>query len=116
MLKLLADENFDNQIVRGLLRRNPKLDIVRVQEVGLSGSEDPKILAWASETDRVLLTHDVETITYYAYARIEQNLYMAGVIEIPMGASIGRAIEDILLLIECSSEDEVQGQIHYLPF
>ncbi len=57
MLKLLADENFDNQIVRGLLRRNPKLDIVRVQEVGLSGSDDPKILAWASETDRVLLTH-----------------------------------------------------------
>jgi hypothetical protein len=36
MLKLLADENFDNQIVRGLLRRNSKLDIVRVQEVGLS--------------------------------------------------------------------------------
>jgi hypothetical protein len=116
MLKLIADENCDNQIVRGLLRRNPKLDIVRVQDVGLSGIDDPKILAWAAETNRVLLTHDVATITHYAYERIEQNLPMAGVIEIPMGASIGRTIEDILLLMECSSEDEVQGQIHYLPF
>ena len=40
MLRLAADENFNGDIVRGLLRRNPKRDIVRVQEVGLSGAED----------------------------------------------------------------------------
>ncbi len=33
MLRLAADENFDNNIVRGLLRRRPDLDIVRVQQV-----------------------------------------------------------------------------------
>ena len=31
MLKFLADENFDNTIIRGLFRRNLKLYIVRVQ-------------------------------------------------------------------------------------
>jgi hypothetical protein len=36
MLRLLADENIEIKIVRGLLRRKPDLDIVRVQEVGLS--------------------------------------------------------------------------------
>ncbi|MEI6443356.1 MAG: hypothetical protein WCO29_09595 [Nostocales cyanobacterium ELA583] len=36
-MKPLADENFDNTIVRGLLRRNPNIDIVRVQDVGLLG-------------------------------------------------------------------------------
>ncbi|MDJ1169812.1 DUF5615 family PIN-like protein [Roseofilum sp. BLCC_M154] len=116
MLKLLADENFDNAIIRGLLRRNCNIDVVRVQDVGLSGIDDPTILEWAADRDRVLLTHDVATITRYAYERIEQNLPMAGVIEIPMGASIGQAIEDILLLLECSIEDEIAGQIHYLPF
>ena len=40
MLKLLADENFDNTIVRGLLRRRPNTDIVRVQDVGLAGKDD----------------------------------------------------------------------------
>lgn len=116
MIKLLADENFDNTIVRGLLRRNSKIDIVRVQDMGLSGVDDPSILAWAAKQNRVLLTHDVATITRYAYERIEQNLPMNGVVEVPMDASIGRAIEDIFLLIECSSEEELQGQIHYLPF
>lgn len=47
MLKLLADENFDNTIVRGLWRRNPNIDIVRVQDVGLLSEDDPTILAWA---------------------------------------------------------------------
>jgi len=30
MLQFAADENFNNDIVRGLLRRKPDLDIVRV--------------------------------------------------------------------------------------
>jgi len=48
MLLLIADENFNNDIVRGLLRQNPNLDIVRVQDVGLRGEEDPVILEWAA--------------------------------------------------------------------
>jgi hypothetical protein len=30
-IRLLADEDFDHDIVRGILRRNPNIDIVRVQ-------------------------------------------------------------------------------------
>ena len=37
MLRLAADENFNGDMIRGLLRRSPSLDIVRVQDVGLSG-------------------------------------------------------------------------------
>jgi len=39
MLKFLADENFNNNIVRGLLRRQPNLDIIRIQDADLSGAE-----------------------------------------------------------------------------
>ena len=35
-LRFLVDEDFDNDIVRGLLRRLPILDVVRAQDVGLS--------------------------------------------------------------------------------
>ena len=48
MLMLAADENFNNNIVRGLFRRNPQLDIVRIQDVGLSGADDLTILEWAA--------------------------------------------------------------------
>ncbi|WP_347242249.1 DUF5615 family PIN-like protein [Nostoc sp. FACHB-892] len=59
MLKLLADENFDNTVVRGLFRRSPEIDIVRVQDIGLSNKDDPTILDWAAQEGRILLTHDV---------------------------------------------------------
>lgn len=115
MLRLLADENFNNNIVRGLLRRVADLDIVRVQDVGLAGVDDPTLLEWAAQHNRVLLTHDVSTITQYAYARIEAVQAMPGVFEVSRTAPIGPVIEDILLLVECSLEDEWAGQIRYLP-
>jgi predicted nuclease of predicted toxin-antitoxin system len=61
MALFLADENFNNQIVRGVLRQSPDIDIVRVQDVGLSGADDPDILAWAAQERRIVLTHDVAT-------------------------------------------------------
>lgn len=51
MLSLAADENFNNDIVRGLQRRNPQVDIVRVQDAGLCGASDEAILEWAATRD-----------------------------------------------------------------
>ncbi len=116
MLKLLADENFDNTIIRGLFRRNPEVDIVRVQDIGLSGKDDPTVLEWAAQEGRILLTHDVATITRYAYERVRQDQPMPGVIEIKVDAPIGQVIKDILVLVECSQEGEIEGQIQYLPW
>ncbi len=82
MLHLLADENFNNDILRGVLRRKPDADIVRVQDVDLSGADDPTVLAWAVEAGRVLLTHDVTTITKYAYARVVAGEAMPGFVEV----------------------------------
>ncbi len=115
MLKLAADENFNNDIIRGLLRRKPDLDIVRIQEAGLSGANDVSVLEWAAQEERILLTHDVKTITRYAYERIEAALVMPGVFEVSRRVPVGVAIEDILLLAECSFDGEWEGQVRYLP-
>lgn len=50
MVRLLADENFNGDIVRGLLLRRPELDLVRVQDVELDGLEDPDVLTWRPTT------------------------------------------------------------------
>ncbi len=115
MLRLAFDENFNNDIVRGLLRRKPDLDVVRIQDIGLSGADDSRVLEWAARENRVLLTHDVTTITRYAYERVQAGQQMPGVFEVTRAVSIGRAIEDILLLVECSFDGEWEGQIRYLP-
>ena len=43
MIRFAVDEDFDNRIVRGLLRLLPTLDIVRAQDAGLLGKRDPAI-------------------------------------------------------------------------
>jgi predicted nuclease of predicted toxin-antitoxin system len=73
MLALVADENFNNDIVRGLLRRKPDLNIVHVQDVGLSGADDPTVLEWASRQRRVIFTHDASTMTHHAYERVRSG-------------------------------------------
>ncbi|PZU95271.1 MAG: hypothetical protein DCE90_12995 [Pseudanabaena sp.] len=114
-MKFLADENFDNTIIRGLLRRKPDVDIVRVRDVGLAGKDDPTVLEWAAQENRVLLSHDVATITRYAYERMAASQTMTGVIEVTFDAPIGRVIEDLLFILDCSLEGELEGQIYYLP-
>ncbi|MGH7966193.1 MAG: DUF5615 family PIN-like protein [Candidatus Binatia bacterium] len=115
MLRLAADENFNNNIVRGVLRQRPELDIVRIQDVGLSRADDSTVLEWCARERRVLLTHDVTTITRYAYARVQAGQPMPGVFEVNRALPLSQVIEDILLLAECSLEGEWEGQVRYLP-
>ncbi len=92
VLRLVADENFNNDIVRALFRHRPELGLVRVQDFGLYGAEDVAVLDWAAEEGRVLLTHDVRTITAYAYERVRAGLPMSGVFEIRRTVPLGEAI------------------------
>ena len=115
MIRFICDEDFNNRILRGLLLRQTELDIVRVQDTQLAGAKDPAILEWAAREHRVLLTHDVSTMTRHAQERIESGQSIAGVIEVPQSLSIGRAIEDILTIVVCSSVQELENQIQYLP-
>jgi hypothetical protein len=115
MLAFAVDENFNNDIIRGMLRRRPGVNIVRVQDVGLSGASDSAVLAWAAAEGRVLLTHDVSTITQHAYERSSAGLPMPGVFQVAREVPIGVAIEDIILLAEYSHDGEWAGQVRYLP-
>lgn len=115
MLCLLADENLDGNIVRGVMRRVRGVDVVRVQDVGLAGADDPTVLAWAAEHGRVLITHDVETVTRFAFERVDAGLPMPGVIEVTAWAPIGKAVEDLALILECLADGDLQNQVLYIP-
>jgi hypothetical protein len=115
MLRFAADENLNGDIVRGLLRRNAALDIVRVQDAGLSGADDPSVLQWAADQGRVVITHDVSTLAKHAFDRVAAGQPMPGVFEVPSVASVGQVIDDLILLAECSLEGEWEGQVRFLP-
>jgi hypothetical protein len=115
MLHLVSDENFNGDIVRGLLRRRLDLDLVRVQDEGLMQTPDSSILEWAAGQGRVLLSHDVSTVPPAAYQHIADGKPMPGVFIVPDRMSIGRAIDEVLFLSLDSEPDEWRDQVLFLP-
>ena len=115
MLRLVIDENFDQRILRGLRLRFPTLDFVVVQGTALQGVQDPPLLAWAAEQQRIVVTHDLKTMPKHAYERMKTGQPMPGVIAVPDSLAIGQVIEELVTLIDCSDQHEWENLVVYLP-
>lgn len=57
-----ADANLDQDIVAGVVRREPKIDFELPQRLIPEGMRDPQVLAIAASHGRILVTHDVRTM------------------------------------------------------
>jgi hypothetical protein len=115
MLRYLADEDFDNRILKAFRRRDPGLDWIRVQDIGLTSFDDEFVLQFAAENQRVVLTRDVSTMTAAVFTRIEQAESMPGLIVVPHRMAIGQAIDELIFLAMESEPDEWEGQVIWLP-
>lgn len=114
-VRFLADENFDHRTIAGLLRRDPDLDIVSVQEVGLRRADDATVLEWAAREGRIVVTHDVATMADLAFERIATGLPMPGLFEIPATVSRSSIIDDLLLIAAASSSEDWRDSVRFLP-
>jgi Domain of unknown function (DUF5615) len=101
--------------VRALLLRQPDLDIVRVQDVGLAGVGDPDVLTWAAANNRIILTHDRATLPDYAFERLASGESMPGVFILNDRFPVGHATREILLVIACSEQPEWVDRVVHLP-
>jgi predicted nuclease of predicted toxin-antitoxin system len=115
VLKLVSDENFNGDILRGLYRRRPELDVVRVQDVGLCAAPDSDVLAWAAVEGRILLTHDRDTMPNFAYDRVRAGQPLPGVFVVSDLMPIGQAIDEILLAVECLTLEECKDLVRFFP-
>lgn len=59
-VRFLADENFDHKTLAGLRR------------------QEPRVLEWAAQEGRIVVTHDVSTFADFAYERVAKGLPMPG--------------------------------------
>ncbi len=115
MISFLVDQNFNEHIVDGLVRRQANLDCVHVRDIGLAAAPDPTILNWAAAEGRVLLTHDRRTIPPFAYARVLAGLPMPGVFLVAGDMPVGQAIDELLIAIQCLSPEECEDIVTYFP-
>jgi hypothetical protein len=115
MLSLVTDEDVHGDIIRGLRRHAPQLELVRAVEVDLQGKPDSEVLDWAVSQGRIVVTQDVKTLVPLAWQRVQAGEPMPGVLALLPGVSIGQAIEEILLVAECCPPEEMNKQVKYIP-
>jgi predicted nuclease of predicted toxin-antitoxin system len=116
MLKLVTDANFNGRVSRALLREQPDLDLIRVQDVGLGSAPDPEILEWAASVERIVLTHDFDTMPGFAYDRVRAGLPMPGLLVLRNRPNqIGLMAADIPPGCACSTQEECRDRVQFLP-
>ena len=115
MRSLLTDENVNYELLVGLARRLPELEMLRVRDVGLLQADDPSILSWAAENGVIILTHDRKTMVPLANQRVAAGLPMAGLVLVPWLLPVGRAISDLLIVVNCIGDDEWESVVYHLP-
>jgi Domain of unknown function (DUF5615) len=115
MLRLASDADVKGPIIKGLFKREPGLDLVRVQDVGLRTAPDPDVLEWAAGEGRTLITHDCNTMTGYAYDRVRAGQPMPGVFVVSGKRPYGPTIDEILIVNGCSTQTEWIDRVEFLP-
>ncbi len=109
------DENIPLAVSHGIQRKLPTTDIARVVDVGLLGATDPDILARGATEDRILLTKDRATMSFFAYERMREGLVMPGVILITQDMSLGSLIEELVMILECGHSEDFNNLVYTIP-
>ena len=115
MIAFLVDQNFNEDIVDGLTRRDAALAFTLARDVGLAQAADPAILEWASNAGLILLTHDRKTIPSYAHDRVSSGLPIPGVFLVDDDMPVGKAIEEVLIAAKCLTPEECKDLVRYFP-
>jgi hypothetical protein len=114
-VKYLFDEDLNGRIVRGVRRRISKLDSTTIEEADLHEASDPDVLERAAAQGRIVITQDHRTMRAHAEDRVKAGLPMAGLILVRQIASLGQAIDDLVLVAKATTAEEWEGKIVFLP-
>ncbi|MDQ3132375.1 MAG: DUF5615 family PIN-like protein [Acidobacteriota bacterium] len=115
MIKILADQNFNGRILKGLKSRILEIDCITTHEIGIQKYSDYDLLTFAARENRIILTHDAKTFPIFAYEKIARREKMCGVIVISDQYPIGIAIDELEIALLCNSEHEWENNITRIP-
>jgi len=113
-LQFQADADFDQDIVRGILRRQPEIDFQTATAARLEGLSDFEVLALAASQGRILVTHDRKTMPWY-FAELMTHNISPGVLIVSHKLSLKNAIDSLVLIWAASDESEWVNCIASIP-
>lgn len=114
-LRFQADADLNEDIVTGVLRREPGIDFQTATSAGLRGLSDSEVLALAAVEGRVLVSHDRRTMPQ-AFGKFIQHQSSPGLFLVSQKTDLLVAIESLLLAWSASNHEEWTNRIAVLPF
>ena len=112
MIRLYADENVDDRIIRGLRLRG--IDIVTVVEAGMIGKSDPAQLSRAELEDRVLLTSDQDFLQLHL-RWLQGGKGHSGIIYYSQfHVSVGTCIWGVKFILDLLTPEEMRNHLEFI--
>lgn len=108
-----ADADFNQIIIKAMLRREPSIDIQTALSANLQGLSDIEVLNLASKDNRVLLTHDRKTMPKH-FASFITGETSSGVLIIPQKLPISQVVEELILIWSVTEAEEWINRIYSL--
>lgn len=118
--RFVCDENFNQNIIASLRRRYPTIDVLIFAEAGLvEGVPDPQVVVETARLDRILLTHDRQTMPTHFAAVLAERLpigeHLPGALIISQSMPFGVVVEEIALDWGASRHGEWRDRGVFLP-
>jgi hypothetical protein len=79
------------------------------------GTLDPEILDWCEIQGFVLVTNNRRSMPIHLSDHLARERHVPGIFILNPSLSIGKTLEDLIMVAEASFEDEYQDRIEYLP-
>jgi predicted nuclease of predicted toxin-antitoxin system len=114
--RFLADHDFNEHIPAGCNRLEPLVEFVRARHAGLRHAADGNILQYAEAHGLCVVSHDVNTMTAAAKARLERGQSFPSLFLVRQTVPVRVAIESILLVWSSSCQQEWRNLVALLPF
>ena len=113
--RFLADNDLNDTIVLGVLRREPGTEFKRLRDLGLAALPDDAVIEYAARENWIVVSHDVNTMADAAFARLSSQQTMNGLFLVHQRNPPGPAIEDLVLIWADSEAEEWAQQVRFLP-
>jgi hypothetical protein len=113
-VRFQADADLNRHIIAAVKRREPMVDFQTAQEAGLSGLDDPVVLAFAASEGRLLVSHDRQTMPWH-FAQFIQQRTSPGLLIVSQHLPVSPAAEELLLIWFASEAEEWINHIGSLP-
>lgn len=115
MLRFLLDEHVPEAVIAAAQALEPTIDIVRMQDVGLRSRPDRELIAWATREDRLIVSHDKNSLIGDAYSQLADGTPFPGVVAYSDKSSIGKLAEDMVMVALMHTTEQAENQVFYSP-